>query len=202
VSEELSTNDLLDQLVSEAVARVKADKKAAQHKKEQRLGGEPPTQPQALFTNPENWQRGQSIALIHEDTETLLGHFTEYLHKSVAGARRLVRDEASGIPPARVERVSGSWWLGTTRQPEPRQEWHTQRTVIIHAQLDRLRLHSPACELVAHLAYGGIERVELAVDTLFAGENADDLLTLAAGTNILGELSHACKVNIKTELAL
>lgn len=203
MSDEQSSEDLLDQLVGEAVARIKAERKQALHKKEHKSGGEPPAHPQALYTNPDNWQRGQCVALIHEDTETLLGNFTEYLHKSVAGARRLVRDEACGIPPSKIERVSGSWWLGSTPTPEPRQDWHTQRIVIVHARLDTLGLHSPACELTIHLSYGtGIERAELTTDTLFAGQSADDLLEFPAGTNILDQLSLETKVKIKSELSL
>lgn len=195
--------DLLDQLVGEAVARIKADADATRKRKEAKAGGEPPAQPQALFTKPENWVRGHTVALIHEDTNTLLGNFTEYLHVSVAGARRLVRDESSGLTATVTESVSGSWWLAEERKPEPAQEWHTKRPAIIHAKLPNLGLHSPACEFTVHCSFEGITRAELTSETLFSAlDGSEVLVTFPAGTNLLPELSLDCKVALKKELAL
>ena len=38
--------------------------------------------PDTLFTNPDNWTRNGAVALIHTETETLLGTFIEYLHNT------------------------------------------------------------------------------------------------------------------------
>src|SRR5260221_5092397 len=71
-----------------------------------------------LFALPENWERTRGIALIHAETETLLRNFSEYCHKTVAGCRKLLREE-SPITVEAAERVEGSWWLGDSRKPEP-----------------------------------------------------------------------------------
>jgi hypothetical protein len=145
----------------------------------------------------------RGVALIHEETETLLGNFSEYTHNSVASCRKLVRED-SLIPVSAAERVSGSWWLGADRRPEPKQVWHEQRPCIIHLHLDKLMVHSPICELTVHLSYGSIARVELTLDTTFAAEDGkqEQLLYLPAGTNVLEVMSLDCKLAVRKELGI
>lgn len=158
---------------------------------------------QALFGDPANWRRTRGVALVHAETETVLGQFEEWVHVSVAGCRKLLREHGS-IEVSGVERVSGSWWLGEQHHVEPRQAWHEKRPAILHLHLDTLRVHSPACEVVVHLSYGGIARVELAQDTQFAQEHGkqEQLLFLPAGTNVLEVMSLDSKINLRVELAL
>lgn len=155
---------------------------------------------QALYLDPANWERKRGIALIHEETETVLGNFSEYVHRSVPGCRKLVREESPIAVSAR-ELVSGSWWLEDIK-PEPRQVWHEQRTAFVHLFLDKLRVHSPACEVVVHLSYGSLARVELALETQFAQQAGDaaQLLTLPAGANVLEVMSSDCKVGLLQDL--
>ncbi len=156
---------------------------------------------QALFRDPDNWTRTRGIALVHEESNTVLGNFSEYLHKTVPGARRLVREE-SPISVSATERVDGSWWLGEDRKPEPPRPWHEKRIGFIHMHLSALGVHSPACEVLVFLSYGSMERVELAIDTQFAQEDGKnpELLMLAAGTNVLPCMSSDCKVKLMQEL--
>lgn len=165
----------------------------------------PPPDPQRLYTDPENWERTRGVALIHAETETLLGNFSEYVHKSVKGCRRLVREEGP-LAVSASERVSGSWWVAETHvEVEPRQAWHERREAVLDLHLEALMLHSPACEVIAHLSYGGIARVELAAETIFAqaGDYAQEqLVFMPAGTNILGEMSLDSKIALRVELKL
>lgn len=159
--------------------------------------------PRAIYTNPENWTRTRGIALIHVDTETLLGNFSEYVHKSIAACRRLVREDAPLLVSA-TERVTGGWWIGESgTQPEAAAEWHSRHELILHIQLERLGVHAPNCSIITHVSYGAITRVELASDTTFAQmQGAEQLLFLPARTNILLELPFDLKVAIRKELAL
>lgn len=155
-----------------------------------------------LFSNPENWTRGRGIALIHAETQTLLGNFTEYLHIKRLGARKLIREEGPVLVSA-VEEVSGSWWLGEERRPEPVQQWHEQRRCILHTYLGELGLHAPAVPLVVHLSYGSIARVELAEETIFAQtEGEEQLVTLPKGTDVLSCMARDCKVKLRMEIGL
>lgn len=144
------------------------------------------------FLDPAQWTRARGIALIHADSETLLGNFSEYIHRT--GARKLIR-EASPIAVSAVERVSGSWWLGEHRIITPRAEWHETRRIYVHLHLVELGLRSPAVEVLVALEYGGIARVELVEETKFAGE--DSLVFLPAGTDILASCDLDTKLNVR-----
>lgn len=158
--------------------------------------------PRRVYLDPENWIRTRGIALIHAETQTLLGNFSEYTHKSIAGCRKLLREE-SPIAVSASEVVEGSWWLGEDRKPIPPQVWHERRTAIVHVFLEALKVHSPICEVVACLSYGAIDRIELALDTTFAQtEGAEQLLELPAGTNIRDVMSIDSKVALRKEIGL
>lgn len=163
----------------------------------------PPTDPRALYTNPGNWTRTRGIALIHADTETLLGNFSEFIHKSLANCRRLVREEVPMLIAA-TERVSGDWWIGKLSEvPMAREEWHSHHKLVLHIQLSRLGVHAPDCSIITYVSFGAIARVELVSDTTFAQmQGAEQLLFLPAGTNILPELLTDIKVAIRKELEL
>lgn len=154
----------------------------------------------AKYLNPDNWTRTRGIALIHGETQTLLGNFSEYIHKDKT--RKLLREEAP-ISVSATEIVEGSWWLGEGRKPEPVQEWHTTKTCILHLHLGELGLHSPAVEVIVHLSYGSIARCELAVETTFAQtEGVEMLVTFAAGTNVLDCMTRDCKVKLRMETGI
>lgn len=156
---------------------------------------------QVLFRNPENWTRTRGVALIHTETQTLLGNFSEYVHRTVPNCRKLLREQEL-ITVSATEQVSGSWWLGGERKPEPQQVWHERREAVLHLHLDKLKVHSPGCAVIACLSYGGLARCELAADTTFAQEEGkqEQLLMLPAGTNILGEMSLDNKITLHTDL--
>lgn len=162
-----------------------------------------PITPQALFLDPANWERKRGVALIHTPSETVLGNFSEYVHKSVVNCRKLVR-EASPISVSATERVSGDWWLGQHRVTEKPPMWRYAREAILHLHLSELKLHAPAASVKAFIAYGGIERVELAADTMLApeGETESSLVFLPAGVDILPVMSRDCKISLRETLAL
>lgn len=191
----MSDFDELSQLFSEARRANTAIPTKAAKKVE-------PHDPRRLFTAPENWKRTRGIALIHEETNSVLGNFSEYVHVKVVGARKLIREEAP-ISVSATERVSGSWWLGAERTPEPHRPWHEQKAAIIHLVLGELKVHSPATEVIVHLAYGAVARVELAVDTRLAQtEGGEQLLDLPEGMNVLEVMSLDCKLALRKEIGL
>lgn len=154
----------------------------------------------AKYLNPDNWTRTKGVALIHAETQSLLGNFSEYLHKD--GTRKLLREELP-ISVSETEVVEGSWWLGEGRKPEPVQSWHEQRMAVLHLHLGELGLHSPAVEVTVHLSYGSIARCELAVETTFAQtEGGEQLVTFAAGTDVLQCMSRDCRIKLRMEAGL
>lgn len=186
----------LDALFRGASARAHQDRRAKDAAKLKEAPKEPA---QTLYLNPDNWERTRGVALIHSETQTVLGNFSEYIHKTVPGCRKLVRESAP-ISISASEQVAGSWWLEDIK-PEPRQVWHEQRPALIHLHLSKLSVHAPGVEVIAHLSYGSLARVELAAETQFAQEgSAPQLLTLPAGANVLEVMSGDCKTNLLQEL--
>lgn len=197
----MSADPDLEALFGAAVASVRAEQKAVRTAVVRKTSEPAAKSTQALFLDPENWERTRGIALVHEETQTLLGNFSEYVHKTVVGCRRLVREEAP-ISVSATEAMDGSWWLGEDRKPEPPRPWHEKAKGFLHLHLSKLGVHSPACEVDVFLSYGSLARVELAVETIFAQEegHGEQLLTIPAGTNVLEVMSSDCKVRLLQDL--
>ena len=155
-----------------------------------------------LYADARNWRRVRGIALIHQETQTCLGNFAEYIHTRVKDCRKLIREEAPLTVEA-LEYVSGNWWIAAERRPEPAQIWHTHKHVTMKLHLEELGVFAPAVFIKAFLSYGAIARVELAQATRFAQvQGAETFLDLPAGTNIYEVLSRDCKTKLKKELGL
>mgnify|MGYP003649982077 CR=1 FL=1 len=152
----------------------------------------------AKWTDPDNWVAGRGIALIHRDSNTLLGNFQELTHRHEAGCRRLVRADS----PISILATEYTEWLPASTSTEsvvaaePSQK---RVTIIIPIFLDKLSATSPIVEVVVCLSYGNIARVELAVDTQFSGGD-DSLIELRAGVNILPVMAYDSKINLRIEL--
>lgn len=193
----------MDALFSEARATINAGRRAAEAaaRLPRRIkAADSAPEPDQSFIDPANWKRTRGIALIHEETQTLLGNFTEYLHPT--GARRLLREDAPMLVSG-TEVVSGDWWISRPPAvPQEETEWYTKRMAIVPIHLPKLGVHSPAVEVLVHLSFGGIARVELAMDEMFAqASGQDQLLFLPKHTNILQEMSQDCKINLRLEVS-
>lgn len=160
--------------------------------------------PQELYANPDNWQRTRGIALIHEETQSLLGNFTEYVHRSVAGARRLVL-ELTPMSISATESVSGDWWITKVALLQKRVESSRRAMSVLDIELDRLGVHAPSVGVEIHsTAFHGIARVELLAPTSFAAlaEGVTQVLKLPAGVNILPSMSRESKLVLRKAVEL
>ncbi len=199
----IDLNDPLEDLFTEAqfaAANGKKLRKAADPSKKNSLDAAAKSL-HDLFANPENWTRTRGLALVHKESDTLLGNFSEYLHNTIKGARKLIREE-SPLSVSGTEYVEGSWWLGKDIVVKPREEWRERRRAMVKIHLPSLGLFAPLVEIEAHIAFGGIHRVELVEETQFATEDGKCLVTLPAGVNVLEELSWDAKVSVKKEIGL
>lgn len=151
-----------------------------------------------LFSDEANWLPRRFVALVHRESETLLGVYAELAHRSVADARRLVR-APEGETPTATEYISGDWLLEdlgrVSRRPPP----ETSRTVIaIRAQLASTSLAGEFVELRVWLRAGSPFRADLAIDTTFG--DGETFISLPAGTDIYPQLDRATKIEIYEEL--
>lgn len=153
-----------------------------------------------LWTLPENWLEGRGIALIHEESHTLIGNFREYLHKRVPHTRKLVRQDTP-ISIQATEHVSGPSWLHIAKDIPPPFVSTEVRECLMDLTLEHLGIFAEAVELRVYFSYGGIARVELAVHTTFHSPDSRTILTLSAGTNVYLTMGLEAKIQLRKELA-
>lgn len=154
-----------------------------------------PPDTQGIYRNPANWIRGHGVALIHRASETLLGNFTEYRHKTVLDARRLVRED--NPPPVQmVEYIDLDLNCSNGLAPQPKRAWQT--VLSLTTSLTLLNATAPSVALQAHFGAGDLLRLELAEATIF--QAADGLLRLPAGVDVLPELFPPAVRAILTQL--
>lgn len=140
-----------------------------------------------------NWTKTRGVALIHQETHTVIGNFTEYIHKAFPGARRLVR-ETEVLPFTTVEYVTGVW--GEPSEPvsvSSTRLWRGAAPATVNVKLKEMRVEAAAVNVSAVFSEGALERVELEQETTFASppgsEGPRSFCILPQGTNILPEMS-------------
>lgn len=155
------------------------------------------------YSLPEFWIAGRKLLLVHEETQTALGAFQEYSHKTEKGARKLVRIEDVVHSISCLEYVRGDGWLGPREEElvcEP-QRWAEEREIILPDLLLRsFDVHAEAVAVRVKLSYGGISRVELTDHTTFHSPDGKTALTIAAGTNVYEVMDLDAKVALRKEL--
>lgn len=183
----------LDELYAQARDAAKAERRKAHEAAAKRKGKppeiEPPVEPTSIYTNPDNWIEGRGIALVHEPTQTFLGNFREWTHRTVLDARRLVRC-AEPIAVAGVEYVQ--YGVPEASVPFPaarRAESLVHRTLDLI--LDTPAVHAREVLVCVHFYDTWTARCVLVDATTFEGEGS--LLLLPAGVDILPCLSRETK---------
>ncbi len=191
----------LDTLFREARAamkqeRTKAHLAAAAKKRAKTDPVDAPIEPLGIFVNPDNWREARGVALVHRETSTLLGNFRELLHKTVPGARRLVRI-STPITVAAVEYVDFGLpprAPGNAPSLATREEHHVTSDLI----LETPQVRAQAVPVIAVRVGGWIERVLLAAPTVFT--EGSDILELPAGVDVFPVLTRESQIAIKAQL--
>ncbi len=151
-----------------------------------------------LYTLPENWEAKRGIALIDKGTQTLVGNFREYVHKTLPKTRKLLR-EHSPLNIDLVEQVDG--YLGEQIEFRLRgQTWEREVECQTDLWLDELMVGSPKVEMVVCTRLGAIVRVQLKHDTQFASQSGGTILQLPAGTNVQEQLSMDSKLHVRKQV--
>jgi hypothetical protein len=95
------------------------------------------------YGNPANWTAGGLVELIHrgpDGTLSTLGIFQESFYRKT-GARKLSRFSATpspASPPAKVEFVSGDWWLSPYCKPTRKFEDTPDELLALLARFEEL----------------------------------------------------------------
>lgn len=184
----------LDELFAQARAAMKEERRQAHEKKARAAKGkpaevEPPVEPQSIYANPENWVEGRGLALVHEPTQTFLGNFREWTHKTVLDARRLVRVNTP-IAVSGTEFVQyGVPEAGVPFPAARRAESLVHKTLPL--VLDHPAVHARETLVCVHFFDGWTAKCILVDTTTFEGDGF--ILSLPGGVDILPQLSRETK---------
>lgn len=151
------------------------------------------------YSLPENWLQRRGLALIHRESNTLLGNFVEYVHRTEHGARKLIRSD-SPIEITGIEHVSGPQWLFAAADIPAPERADSTRELLLDLTLASLGVSAAAVGLRVCFQYGGIIRVELRQHTTFHSPDGHTVLTIAAGTNIYTCMDLQAKIDLRKEL--
>ena len=150
-----------------------------------------------------NWTKTRGVTLICQETRTVLGNFTEYTHKALPGARRLIR-EVEVLPFTTVEYVTGVWGERPVEPVATPRLWKCRRQEQLDIVLTEMGVASVLVGVVAFFGEGQLERVELVDETTFYGAHkastSPSFCILPAGTNILPEMSAGSIKHLLTQL--
>jgi len=186
----------LDDLYREAKAAMRSQKaqlaKAPVETKDPSLEG--------IYANPSNWTRGPLIALLHEETQSFLGYFVEWKHRTVPDARRLVREVDVKAPAetCRVEYLSGQWPTETSAFHSPKLPWKIDLPCVASIKLLDFGLEALDVPLDFCFGEGALDRVELVVTTTF--HSPGQYITLPPGTDILPRMLPVQVQDLLTQL--
>lgn len=140
--------------------------------------------PLTTWTREENWQHKRYLLLIKEDTQEVLGIFSERFHTKQEGCRKLVRVE--GVKAEATEYVGGSW--NVPQALEESQHHHVTATLpLTLVKLNEVSAIRVPVDL--HFAYGRLANVKLIEATTFAC--GDNIYTLPARVDVFPVLSQA-----------
>jgi len=193
-------SDSLDSLFASAMEAERL------HPQKPRMKNAEPETPKKLktkdyYTLPENWIPGRVVALMHEESRTLIGNFREYTHKREKGCRDLQRIDGPVEAPVAIEYVRGWEVLGDRAPQFQAQTWtSTQEILMPELRLAYLGVSAKTVLLTAFLSFGGIVRVELKEHTRFVSPTGNRLLTLPTGTNVLEVMDLDGKIELRKEL--
>lgn len=166
-----------------------------------KLAPTPKASVRETYTLPENWLPGRILALIHEESHSLIGNYQEFSHRTEKGARKLVRLEGPAVPTG-TEIVRGWEHLGAETKGHliEAQVWEVEREVVIDLPLALLGVHASGVPLKVCLRFGAIVRAELKDHTTFSSLDGQMVITLPRGTNVLEVLSLEGKLALREEL--
>ena len=191
---ELDAFSSLDDLFDEAQAVATLRLKVKHRGKPGSLGFLAAADPSTLYADPANWLAKRKLGLIHRETQTYLGTFQEWLHKSVPDTRKLTRiEELSDV--SGTEEVSGSAYQHFEVIEQPT----TDRVLLtLSPELAFPRVVAIDAQMIVFCCSGGYNRIELAKRTAFTDSSeSNEIFELPAGTNILPQLTHSTKEYIK-----
>jgi len=135
-----------------------------------------------FYSNPDNWKRTRGLMIIDHATHSVIGNYSEYIHRQQPTTRKLIR-EHQPIAIDGQEEVDG--FLGSELERKVRGiEWDSEKEIQMAVLLDEIFAEAPEVKMKVCMQVATVVRAELLNDTQFATPSGNLLLKLPAGTNI------------------
>lgn len=197
----------LDDLLTRAMAR--QTPKPVRRKREDLITAkqlaEADARMKARFTDMANWTLTRTVALVHEESNTLLGNFEEYTHNLTTGCRKLVRVNAPAPVPT-IEYVTGDSWLNRPDIDAPKPEEFAaedEQEAIVDLHMPEMdNVFAPQVLVRVILHYGSVARVELMQETRFYSKDKRVQVILPEDMDVREGLSLETRVRIKEFLGI
>jgi len=154
-----------------------------------------------MYTLPENWNRTGGVAFIDKATQTLVGNFSEYQHKTFPHTKKWLR-EHTPISIDRTEVVAGYLGEQVMERLSAHQSWNEQRSGTADMLFDEMQVEAPRIGFTAYIRLGVLQRVELLYNTIFASVAGSMLISLPMGTNVLEQLSTDSRAAVRKAVGL
>lgn len=191
----------MDTLKDDLEALLKEARQQAETSR-QKPGKTAPVAARLAWTDPRNWKPTGQVQLIHLEgsVKTLLGLFEEFLHPT--GARRLVATTVDAAVTARIETVTGEYWIPRERWDLTRNRSETKILRVVEDLVLDMGVSALTAEVDIHLTMNAMSRVCLACDTHFASGIAlpKNIVILPAGMDILEGLTRDTKERLWQEV--
>lgn len=141
------------------------------------------------------WQRGFNIRLMHRETNTVLGDFSEW--RQADGSRKLVREPDNSLPIHKIEWMSGYWGA---RTPIPQvytsadERYQMEIPVTFEAEEEFIG----TAKLTVTLTGGAVTSATLLAEASFAAPS--EILVLPQLFNLYPLLTRAAKIALFEEV--
>ena len=159
------------------------------------LGGKQRPAPSIAPTPSTQWQRGFNIRLMHRETNSSLGDFSEW--RQADGTRKLVREPDNSLPIHKIEWITG-YWGARTPPPQVYADADERFQMEISCILEAEDEYHGSAKLTVTLKDGAIQSAALLCETSFAAPS--EILILPALFNIYPLLTRSSKIALFEEV--
>lgn len=186
----------LEDLLAHALVAQTPQKRRQRHNEADRNG----EFQREIYANPDNWNRIGGVILMHQDSNTLLGNYSEYRNGIDPKARKLVH-ELEPIAIDKTEWVQGPQWLAYRPELESPSKTFRHVEVTVDVLLGELGVAGQGVGLMVTLIETDlIQRATLSLQTTFHAADGSVAFVLPRGLNILPGMSFDSKLALRAEL--
>lgn len=150
----------------------------------------------------DRWVRVRVFALMHQETNSLIGSYAEYRHVRFPDAKTWIHEEGIALVEGTVW-VSGPQWVDWRDTPyEALQRALIEQEAILDLHLPEMGVSALSARVIIMTNWGGLYRIELCEPTQFISPDHLRAITLPHRLNVMEALGVDSKLAAKAEVGL